>query len=144
MCVLAISDLVKRYRNGTVANDHISLSLQPGEVYGLLGPNGAGKTTLVSQVLGLLKPTSGSIAIDDIDVVAAPRYARENIGFLPQAQVAMTGIHVDEMIEGVARLRGFGRAAARIATDRMIERLQLAPFRSTQMVAASGGVRRPS
>lgn len=142
MRVLAISDLVKRYRSGTLANDHISLALEAGEVYGLLGPNGAGKTTLVSQVLGLLKPTSGTITIDDVDVVATPGYARENIGFLPQAQVAMTGIHVDEMIEGVARLRGLGRSAARLATEKMIDRLQLAPFRSTQMVRASGGVRR--
>lgn len=142
MSVLAISNLVKRYRNGTLANDHISLALQPGEVYGLLGPNGAGKTTLVSQVLGLLKPTSGSIVIDDVDVVADPGYARENIGFLPQTQVAMTGIHVDEMIGGVARLRGLGRSAARLATEKMIDRLQLTPFRSTQMVRASGGARR--
>ncbi len=142
MSVLGISNLVKRYRNGTLANDDISLALEPGEVYGLLGPNGAGKTTLVSQVLGLLKPTSGNITIDAVDVVAAPGYARRNIGFLPQAQVAMTGIHVDEMIEGVARLRGMGRAQARLATEDMIDRLHLAPFRSTQMISASGGVRR--
>lgn len=54
----------------------------------------------------------------------------------------MTGIHVDEMIEGVARLRGMSRSVARLATDHMIDRLQLTPFRSTQMIAASGGVRR--
>ena len=142
MNVLEIHDLRKQYRNGTLANDGISLSLEPGEVYGLLGPNGAGKTTLVSQVLGLLKPTSGSISIDGVDVVANPAYARQRIGFLPQAQVDMTGIRVGEMIEGVARLHGMGRADARAATEHIIDHLQLAPFRSTQMLRASGGVRR--
>ena len=53
--------VTKVYPNGVRANDEISLHVEPGEVYGLLGPNGAGKTTLVKQVIGLLKPTSGSI-----------------------------------------------------------------------------------
>src|SRR5665647_3631693 len=106
MSILAVDDLCKRYRNGTVANDCISLALEPGEVYGLLGPNGAGKTTLVRQVLGLLKPTSGSIAVDGVDVVANPGYARERIGFLPQGQFDMQAVKVDEFIEMVGRLRG--------------------------------------
>jgi ABC-2 type transport system ATP-binding protein len=141
--VLEVSSLTKRYRNGTVANDGISLTLEPGEVYGLLGPNGAGKTTLVRQVLGLLKPTSGSIRVQGVDVVADPGYARSNIGFLPQAEMfALSGIRVGELIAGVGVLRGLSRKDARVRADELIDRLDLAPFRNTQMRAASGGVRR--
>jgi len=140
--VLDIQSLVKRYRNGTMANDGISLAIEEGELFGLLGPNGAGKTTLVGQLLGLLKPTAGSIQIDGVDVVARPGYAREQIGFLPQAQVAMDDVHIDELIFAVARLRGLSRSEARARTEALIERLQLSQFRATSMRAASGGVRR--
>jgi ABC-type multidrug transport system ATPase subunit len=142
MRVLEVSDVVKQYRNGTLANDHISLALEPGEVYGLLGPNGAGKTTLVRQVLGLLKPSSGGITVNGVDVVSNPGYARANIGFLPQSEVSMAGIRVGELIEGVARLRRLGRKEARQRSDALIDRLQLGPFQKTQMVRASGGIRR--
>lgn len=142
MAVLDVQDLVKRYRNGTVANDGLTLSVDAGEVFGLLGPNGAGKTTLVRQVLGLLRPTSGSVHVNGVDIVDKPEYARETIGFLPQGQFTMDAIHVDELIYGVARLRGLSRTEARRRTDELIELLDLGPFRKTQMRSASGGVRR--
>jgi len=140
--ILEVADLRKRYRNGTVANDGISLALEAGEVYGLLGPNGAGKTTLVRQVLGLLKPTSGAISVEGVDVVANPGYARERIGFLPQGQFDMQAIKVDEFIEMVGRLRGLSQADARGRTEELIDRLDLGQFRKTTIHAASGGVRR--
>jgi ABC-type multidrug transport system ATPase subunit len=142
MSILQIRDLTKRYRNGTLANDRLSLSLEPGEIYGLLGPNGAGKTTLVRQVLGLLKPTGGSITLDGIDLIANPGYARAHIGFLPQGQFDMQAIHVDELIDLIGRLRGLSRVEARNRTEELIERLELEPFRHTSVHAASGGVRR--
>src|SRR5512139_655449 len=106
MPLLEIRELTKRYRNGTLANDGLSIALEPGEVYGLLGPNGAGKTTLVGQVLGLLKPTSGTIRLDGVDIVAHPGIARRTIGFLPQGQFDIGDVHVDELIYSVGRLRG--------------------------------------
>jgi ABC-type multidrug transport system ATPase subunit len=137
-----VNKLVKRYRNGTLANDEISLQLQPGEIYGLLGPNGAGKTTLVRQVLGVLRPTSGSITLDGIDVVSDPGSARRKIGFLPQGQFDFMGLQVQEMIEYSARQRGMDRPAARKRRDELIEQMDLGPFATTWMHAASGGVRR--
>ena len=56
-------DVTKVYKGGVRANDGLTLRIEPGEVYGLLGPNGAGKSTLVKQVIGLLAPTSGTLAI---------------------------------------------------------------------------------
>jgi ABC-type multidrug transport system ATPase subunit len=142
MAILEIKDLVKRYRSGTLANDHISLTLEAGEVYGLLGPNGAGKTTLVRQLLGLLRPTSGSIVVEGVDVVADPGYARRRIGFLPQSQLDLQSLHVEELIRYAARLRGMpGRDADR-RTEEVIQRLDLEQFRKTSLHGASGGVRR--
>jgi len=140
--VLAVRDLRKQYRGGTLANAGISLSLEAGEVYGLLGPNGAGKTTLVRQVLGLLRPTSGNILVDGVDVVANPGFSRRTIGFLPQGQFDLQSIHVDELIFSVACLRGLARGEARRRTEDLLEQLDLTAFRSTSMHAASGGIRR--
>jgi ABC-2 type transport system ATP-binding protein len=142
MPILDIRSLSKRYRGGTLANDDISIALEPGEVYGLLGPNGAGKTTLVRQVLGLLKPTAGAITLHGRDIVADPGYARRNIGFLPQGQWNMLSIHVDELIHTVGCLRGLSKQESRQRTEELLERLDLGPFRHTQLQAASGGVRR--
>lgn len=140
--VLEIRDLVKRYRSGTVANDGISIVMRAGETYGLLGPNGAGKTTLVRQVLGVLKPTSGSITLDGHDIVADPGLARRNIGFLPQGQFDLLSVRVGELIEYSARLRGVKPAQARIRRDELLGKLDLTPFANTAMHTASGGVRR--
>ncbi len=142
MAILEICDLVKRYGSGTLANDHISLTLEPGEVYGLLGPNGAGKTTLVRQLLGLLRPTSGSISVEGVDVVADPGFARRRIGFLPQSQLDLQSLHVDELIRYAARLRGMPGNEADRRTEEVIERLDLEEFRKTSLHSASGGIRR--
>ena len=140
--VLQITSLVKRYRSGTLANNGISLTLQAGEIFGLLGPNGAGKTTLVRQVLGALRPTSGSITLDGHDVVANPAFARRNIGFLPQGQFDLMSLRVGELIEFSARLRGVGRRDAKRRADELLGQLDLLPFARTSMHSASGGVRR--
>ncbi len=142
MAFLEVIQLTKRYRNGVVANDALSLAIEPGEIYGLLGPNGAGKTTLVRQVLGLLKPTAGSIVLHGVDLVADPGYGRRVIGFLPQAQATMDSIHVDEFIYHVGLLHGLSRDDARLRTDSLVERLELGEFRHTKMMSTSGGVRR--
>jgi ABC-2 type transport system ATP-binding protein len=142
MPVLQITCLRKQYRGGTLANDGISLALEPGEVYGLLGPNGAGKTTLVRQVLGLLKPTSGEILVEGVDVVANPAYSRSRIGFLPQGQFDLQSLRVGELVESVARLRGLSAVESRRRSDALIKKLELGEFCSTSMHSASGGVRR--
>lgn len=140
--VLAIRGLAKRYRNGVLANDGIDLDLRAGEIFGLLGPNGAGKTTLVRQVLGLVRPTSGTITLDGIDIVADPAFARRNIAFLPQGSFDLQSLTVSETIEFGARLRGLPAREARQVAARLVDRLDLGPFRRTPMRAASGGVRR--
>ena len=67
---LVVENINKHYKGGIKANTVISLSVRPGEILGILGPNGAGKTTLVRQITTELIPTSGSIRVFGIDVVA--------------------------------------------------------------------------
>src|SRR5215469_18108766 len=109
---------VTKVYGGTLrANDAITLTVRPGEVYGLLGPNGAGKTTLVKQVIGLLKPTSGQIILGGHDLVADPAAARQLCSYLPQAQVPIDSFRAREAIVLCGRVRGGGRADAARRAD---------------------------
>jgi ABC-2 type transport system ATP-binding protein len=69
--MIAVQEVVKKY-GGFTAVDGVSLEVAPGEIHGFLGPNGAGKTTTIRMIAGLLKPTSGRIAIDGHDLEADP------------------------------------------------------------------------
>lgn len=81
---IEVRALTKRYKNGVLANDAISLDVRVGAVFGLLGRNGAGKTTLVRQITGQLKPTSGSILVHGIDVLREPLRAKRFMGVVSQ------------------------------------------------------------
>ena len=78
--ILRITDLVKEYAT-LRAVDHISFSVNPGEIVGLLGPNGAGKTTTINMILGILEPTEGSIEILDKNLKECRSDIRKNINF---------------------------------------------------------------
>jgi ABC-2 type transport system ATP-binding protein len=139
--LLRIEHLTKTYRNGTRANDDISLSVEAGEVFGLLGPNGAGKTTLVAQVLGSSVPSSGSITIDDVDVVRDPAFARRACSYQPQTSVPIDGLTPGEAIEIAGRIRGGERRAVRRRAADLIGSLDLEDW-SSKIVPLSGGVAR--
>jgi ABC-2 type transport system ATP-binding protein len=139
--LLQVRDLTKRYRDGVLANDGLSLDVQAGEVFGLLGPNGAGKTTLVSQVLGLLQPTSGQVLLDGVDVVARPDVARSSCSYQPQGSAPLEGVTPREAVELTGRLRGGDRRAVRRRTDELLTALDLGPWRD-RLVPLSGGVAR--
>jgi len=80
--MIAIHNLVKQYGTFT-AVDGITLDVAPGEIHGFLGPNGAGKTTTLRMIAGLLKPTSGRIAVNGHDMAVAPERAKGSLGFIP-------------------------------------------------------------
>jgi ABC-2 type transport system ATP-binding protein len=140
--MLEIQQLTKRYRGGTCANADISLAVAPGEVFGLLGHNGAGKTTLVSQIVGLVRPTCGTILLDGRDLVAAPAHARRVCSLMPQGNPPLNGLRPGEAIEAIGRLRGGSRRDVRRRVCELIEALDLGPFAATPGERQSGGVRR--
>ena len=137
------ADEVTKIFDGRVrANDGITLSAEPGEVYGLLGPNGAGKSTLVKQVIGLLKPTSGRITIGPYDLVDDPDAARQLCSYLPQAQMPIDSFKVHEAIELTGRIRGGDGATVRRRTVELIEALDIGEWSDVTGARLSGGVKR--
>lgn len=91
--ILTVTSLTKRYGQLEAVRG-IDFSVRPGEVFALIGPNGAGKTTTLRMVATILRPTAGSITLDDIDAVSDPSAARERLSYLPEEAGAyrqMTG-----------------------------------------------------
>lgn len=134
--------VTKVYKGGLRANDALTLRIEPGEVYGLLGPNGAGKSTLVKQIIGLLKPTAGSLAIGPHDLVAHPEVARQLCSYLPQAQMPIESFRAAEAIELTGRIRGGDRAVVRRRTDMLVDALDIGEWRTAMGMKLSGGVKR--
>ena len=140
--LLEIKNITKIYKGKVKANDNISLSISEGEVFGLLGPNGAGKTTLVNQIIGLTMPTSGSITISDVNVIAKPDYAREVCSFQAQVQAPISGLSTMQAIELAGRIRGGKNADVHKRAMELVEKLKLSEWQKTLGLNISGGVRR--
>ena len=102
-----------------------SIVLQPGRVQGLVGANGSGKTTLLLMLGTLIAPDSGSVKIDGINAVAAPREARPLIGWMPDALGAWPSLSVRETLEYTGQLYELSRADAAQRATELIERLDL-------------------
>ncbi|WP_456423252.1 ABC transporter ATP-binding protein [Thermococcus sp.] len=105
MNVIEIENLTKVYPDGTKANDRISISVRKNEIVGIIGPNGAGKTTLIRQLLGLLKPTEGSIRVMEKDIIEKPGVIKETLAYVPQYPLSFPSLTVEEVLEYVIRMR---------------------------------------
>lgn len=119
----------------------IDLTIHQGEFFGLLGPNGAGKSTLINTLAGLLRPTSGKIAVMGHDVVDDYQAARQNLGIVPQELVFDPFFNVREMLRFQAGY--FGKGKENDAwVDEVIETLGLTDKAHTNMRKLSGGMKR--
>src|SRR5580765_8364910 len=109
---------------GTVpAVSDLSFSVSAGEIVGLIGPNGAGKTTTLRALAGILRPTSGHVAIDGHDLIADPIEAKRRLAFMPDEPHLFEYLTVEEHLRLVARLYGVADFDRRAAT--LIEELEL-------------------
>jgi ABC-2 type transport system ATP-binding protein len=140
--LLRIDHLTKEYRRGVRANDDICLRVAAGEVLGLFGHNGAGKTTLLNQVIGLVRPTHGTIHINGRDAVADPVMARRTCSLQPQSHAPLDGVTPRQAIEMMARIRGAGHRRARQRTAELLAALDIEAWADTVGQRLSGGVRR--
>ena len=140
--VLEITGLNKSYTKNKPVNEDISLSVHEGEIFGLLGPNGAGKTTLINQIIGLVRPDSGTITIDGIDVVSNPEFARQSCSFQAQTQVPIAGLTAVQAIELVGMIRGGKSKEIKRRTRELIAELEIEEWANKTGATFSGGVRR--
>ena len=108
----------------------VSLQLPPGEIVGLLGPNGAGKTTTFNLVIGLLRPDSGQVLLDDLDVagLSMPQRARLGMGYLPQEPSVFRHLTVRENLELALDQTTLSSVERRDRRDQLIDDFHLTPF----------------
>ncbi|GAB3122474.1 ABC transporter ATP-binding protein [Glaciibacter psychrotolerans] len=103
--ILSVTDLVVRY-GAQIAVDGVTLAVETGEIFGLLGPNGAGKTSTLSAIEGLVKPQSGAVIIDGIDVLRDPIAAKARIGVQLQQSSFQPELSIEQIVLLYAGLYG--------------------------------------
>ena len=127
---IEVHDLVRRF-GSFVAVDHVSFSVQRGEIFGLLGPNGAGKSTIFRMLCGLLLPSGGTAHVAGLDLLRAPAAARARVGYMAQRFSLYAELSVRENLRFFARVYGLNRAAQRRAIDAALQRFDLATHADT-------------
>lgn len=124
--ILQVQHLVKQFGDFTAVND-ISFDLRPGEILGLLGPNGAGKTTTIQMLLGVVKPTSGSIQMFGRDLETDREAILQQVNFSSTYVSMPQALTVEENLWVMARLYGLPQIQSRI--DSIVKRLEMEEFR---------------
>ena len=127
---IEVRDLVRRF-GIFVAVDHVSFTVQRGEIFGLLGPNGAGKSTTFRMLCGLLPPSGGSARVAGLDMLHAPAAARARIGYMAQRFSLYAELSVRENLRFFARVYGLDRAAQARAIDAALQRFDLRDVANT-------------
>ncbi len=138
--MLSITGLSKRYSDGQVALDNVSLAVKEGEILALLGPNGAGKTTLISAVCGLVVPTEGQITVGGFDTKSNYRSARSLVGLVPQ-EISLEPF--EKVINTVRFSRGlFGKDSNDKYLEIVLRQLSLWDKKDSKIMQLSGGMKR--
>lgn len=141
MNTLSINHLSLTYKNGFQAIKDISLEIGNG-MFGLLGPNGAGKSSLMKTIVGLQKPTSGSIVFNGVNVSEDPDYIKQNLGFLPQDFGVYPKVSAYDLLEHIALLKGISnRTERKEQILNLLEKVNLSDFRKKEVHTFSGGMR---
>jgi len=141
--VIHIENLSKKYKG---ADDfsicELSLEIEKGEIYGLLGPNGAGKTTLISMLCGLLKPTSGQIAIKGLSFKENAKKIKQVIGVVPQEYALYPTLTAYENLMYFGAMYGLSGSDLKSKVVESLDYLGLAKFQSKKIRTFSGGMKR--
>lgn len=144
MTSLRTQKLQKSYKGRTVVKS-ASFSIAAGQVVGLLGPNGAGKTTSFYMVVGLVRPDSGSIFLNDQDITHLPMHlrAKQGIGYLPQEASVFRQLSVEKNILAILELRNeLTKSQRQAALDQLLDEFQITHLRENSGMSLSGGERR--
>ena len=141
--ILKANNLIKSYGGRSVVND-VSLNLKQGEIVGLLGPNGAGKTTSFYMIVGLIKPNSGSIYLDDKEITSFPMYkrAQNGIGYLAQESSVFRKMSVEDNIHSVLEMTNLSKKEQIEKVESLLNEFGLQAIRKSRGDLLSGGERR--
>lgn len=140
---LRAENLVKTYKGRDVVKG-ISLDVNQGEIVGLLGPNGAGKTTSFYMIVGLIKPNSGNIILDKVNITKYPMYkrAQNGIGYLAQEASVFRKLSIEDNIMSVLELTKLSKKERQMKMESLIEEFGLGHIRKNRGDLLSGGERR--
>jgi len=141
--ILRTENLVKKYRQRTVVNN-VSVEVRQGEIVGLLGPNGAGKTTSFYMIVGLIKPLSGHVYLEDTDITEMPMYRRAQlgIGYLAQEASVFRQLSVEDNIMAVLEFTNLTKLQQKERLESLIDEFGLSNVRKSKGIQLSGGERR--
>lgn len=141
--ILRAENIFKKYKQRMVVND-VSIELKQGEIVGLLGPNGAGKTTSFYMIVGMIKPYSGKIFLDNTEITDEPMYkrAKRGIGYLAQEASVFRKLSVEDNLKTVLEFSSYSREEQNDRVEMLIEEFGLQNVRKSQGITLSGGERR--
>src|SRR5574344_1791890 len=135
--------LCKVYSGKQVVHE-ASIRVSQGEIVGLLGPNGAGKTTTFYMIVGMIRPESGQIFLDDIEMTSKPMYrrARLGVGYLPQEASIFRKMNVEENIMAILETQDLKRVERKRRLEELLNEFKIDHIRKTKAYSCSGGERR--
>ena len=137
---ISIKNLSKIYKNGFEALKKINLNIKKGEIFAMLGPNGAGKTTLISIICGIVTPSSGTVTVDDFDIIDDYRETRSRIGLVPQE---LTLEQFETVFNNVSYSRGlYGKKPDPQHIEKILKQLSLWDKKDQRLRQLSGGMKR--
>ena len=136
--MIEMNHLTKKYGNH-VAVDDLSLTVEPGRIYGFLGPNGAGKSTTMNMVTGYLGATSGEVKINGFDILKQPEEAKKCIGYLPEIPPLYVDMTVKEYLDFAAELKEIDRADRRQYVDEAMEMTKITDMKDRLIKNLSKG-----
>ena len=141
--ILRTENLVKTYHKRTVVSQ-VSVQLEQGEIVGLLGPNGAGKTTTFYMIVGLIRPNSGDIFLNDVSITGDAMYkrARKGIGYLAQEASVFRQLSVEDNIRSVSEFTKKTAAEQKERLESLLDEFGLQKIRRNKGIQLSGGERR--
>jgi lipopolysaccharide export system ATP-binding protein len=141
--ILSTDKIIKKYRKRTVVNE-VSIEVRQGEIVGLLGPNGAGKTTSFYIIVGLIKPFSGTVHLEGMDITKEPMYRRSQrgISYLAQEASVFRKLSVEDNIKAILEFTKFSREQQKERLENLLDEFGLQQVRKSFGITLSGGERR--
>ncbi len=138
------TEAIKKAYKGRQVVKGITVEVNQGEIIGLLGPNGAGKTTSFYMIVGLVKPDTGKVFLDDTDITRVPMYkrAKMGIGYLPQEVSVFRKLSVEDNIMSILQMTDLSKKQQKERLEELIEEFSLGHVRKNLGEKLSGGEKR--